>query len=65
MEAKTLGQEALRIRLEVRGPDHSDVLATANVLADIEFARGRPAEAERLHRDILASRRRVLPPTTR
>jgi tetratricopeptide (TPR) repeat protein len=43
------------------GPDHPDVAAVLVTLAKLRFSMGRPAEAERLWRRVLAVRERSLP----
>ncbi len=52
--------EALDIRRGQLGDDHPDTLGSAVAVADLLAARGRYAEAETLHRGILATRRRTL-----
>ena len=52
--------EAWCARVCDEGPEHPDALAAAHNLGQVRAHDGNYAEAERIHRDILAVRRRVL-----
>ena len=53
---------ALDLRLEISGDDHPATLVARNNLAGALIGAGRNAEAEIMLREIVADRRRVLPP---
>ena len=59
-QAVPLLQEALESRRAVLGPDHPDVAATLNHLANLLADKGDYATAETLHREALAIRRNRL-----
>jgi tetratricopeptide (TPR) repeat protein len=48
-EAEPLNQQALKIWEQVLGPQHSDVAASLNNLAELYDAQGKYAEAEPLY----------------
>ena len=61
-EAIPLAQRALAIREKTLGPDHLDVAASLDNLANVYQAQGRYAEAEPLHKRSLAIREKTLGP---
>ena len=61
-EAEPLYKQSLAIREKVLGPNHPDVAATLNGLAELYRAQGRYADAEPLYKRSLAIREKALGP---
>ncbi|HEU5199018.1 MAG TPA: tetratricopeptide repeat protein, partial [Ktedonobacterales bacterium] len=61
-EAEPLFQRALQIREQLLGPEHLEVAASLNGLADLYRERGKQAEAEPLFKRALDLRERLLKP---
>ena len=61
-EATPLAQRTLTIREKALGPDHSEVAAALNNLAELYRVQGRYADAESLHKRALTIREQALGP---
>lgn len=61
-EAEKLHRQALKMRMEVLGPEHPNTLISMSWIASALGSQGRYAEAEQMHRQTLELRKKVLGP---
>lgn len=59
-ESEAMYRDVLRVRRQILGDEHPDILWTRHELAWVAASQGRRAEAEVAYRDILDARQRIL-----